>query len=161
MQVPMTAPRFQFASDKRFDVVGFGFNTFDHLCVVPRHPRLDGKQRLAAYVRQPGGQVPTALVALQRWGLATAYVGPLADDEGARLQRASLESEGIDLSATRTRFGVGSHTSIILVDAVTGERAVLWQRPEALGLRTDELDRTVLTGGRILLMDADEVDTAI
>ena len=47
-----------------FDVVGLGFNTLDHVCVVPRPPQLDTKQRMRRYLRQPGGQIPTALVAL-------------------------------------------------------------------------------------------------
>jgi sulfofructose kinase len=145
----------------RFDVVGFGFNTHDHICLVARPPRVDDKQRLQAYAQMPGGQVPTALVALQRWGLRTAYVGPFGDDEGGRQQRAALGDAGIDLRACRTRAGVGSQTSVVLVDAVSGERSVLWTRADALALRADELDRATLAGGRALLLDADDVDTAI
>jgi len=150
-----------FVPDKAFDVVGFGFNTLDHLCLVSRQPRLDSKQRMERYFQQPGGQVPTALVALQRWGLKTAYVGPFGDDEGGGLQRASFEKEGVDVSATRIRAGVGSHVSVILVDQVTGERSVLWQRPEGLALEPEELDRETLTAGRILLLDAGDINTAI
>jgi sulfofructose kinase len=141
--------------------VGFGFNTWDHVCVVERPPRVDAKQRLRSYARLPGGQVPTALVALQRWGLRCAYVGPFGDDEGGRAQRAALAHEGIDCGGCVERRGLASHTSIILVDAVSGERSVLWQRPDGLGLRADELDRAVLAGGRALLLDADDIDTAV
>ena len=148
-------------SQARFDVVGFGFNTHDHVCVAPRPPRLDGKQRLRSYAELPGGQVPTALVALQRWGLRTAYVGPFGDDAGGRGQRAALAAEGIDLSGCRTRPGIGSQTSLILVDEVTGARAVLWTRPEGLALRADELDRDVLSSSRALLLDADDSATAV
>ncbi len=144
-----------------FDVVGFGFNTIDHVCVPARPLVGDGKARAHAYRQLPGGQVPTALVALQRWGLRTAYVGPFGDDAGAALQRASLHEAGVDLRGTRERPGLGSHTSLILVDAVTGERTVHWHRPEGLALRPAELDRAVLAGGRALLLDADDVDTAL
>jgi sugar/nucleoside kinase (ribokinase family) len=144
-----------------FDVIGFGFNTWDHVCLIERPPRVDAKQRLRSYAEMPGGQVPTALVALQRWGLRTAYVGPFGGDDGGRLQRAALEREGVDCSACRLRPELTSHTSVILVDAVSGERIVLWQRPDGLGLRADELDRAMITGGRALLLDADDIDTAI
>jgi len=144
-----------------FDVVGFGFNTLDHVCVVPRPVGADAKTRMAAYAVMPGGQIPTALVALQRWGLRTAYVGPLGDDAGGALQRTSLAAAGVDLRGARQRSGVGSHTSVILVDAVTGERSVLWQRPPHLALDAAELDRAALSAGRALLMDADDVETAI
>ncbi|MBI4516386.1 MAG: carbohydrate kinase family protein [Deltaproteobacteria bacterium] len=140
--------------NKRFAVVGFGLNTMDHLCVVGRHPRLDSKQRMVAYERQAGGQVPTALVALQRWGLTTAYVGCFGDDIDGTDSRRSLAVEGIDLSGCSLRTGVGHHVSVILIDQVSGERAVVWQRPEALALRPDEITRSSLTGGRVLLMDA-------
>ena len=147
--------------DASFDVVGFGFNTLDHACVVSPLLGFDTKQRLTAYTQQPGGQVPTALVACQRWGLRTAYVGPFGSDDGGRLQRASLEREGIDLTGSRTRSDVGSQVSVILIDQVSGERTVLWQRPDGLALRAGELDRGVLTGGRVLLMDAGDTETAI
>jgi sugar/nucleoside kinase (ribokinase family) len=149
------------AATARFDVVGFGFNTQDHVCVVPRPPRIDAKQQLRAYARMPGGQVPTALVALQRWGLRTAYVGPFGDDDGGRAQQAALSAEGIDLRACRTRSGVASQTAVILVDEVTGERTVLWTRPAALPLHADELDRATLSAGRALLLDADDADSAL
>src|SRR6185369_12547791 len=134
-----------------FDVVGFGFNTDDHVCVVPRPPRVDAKLRLREYARMPGGQVPTALVALQRWGLRTAYVGPFGDDEGGRRQRAALAADGVDVSGCRTRTGIGSQTSIILVDEVSGERTVLWTRPPGLAFSAAELDRTALGNGRAVL----------
>lgn len=155
-------PPIRFARDDRaFDVVGMGFNTMDHVCLVPRHPRLDAKDRMAGYLRQPGGQIPTALVALQRWGLRTAYVGPFGDDEGGRIQQASLVAEGVDISASRVCDGVASQVSVILVDQVTGERAVLWNRPEQLRLQGSAALRARLTSGKVLFLDADDIDTAI
>ncbi len=144
-----------------FDVVGFGFNTIDHVCLVDRPLVADGKARARAYRQLPGGQVPTALVALQRWGLRTAYVGPLGDDAGGELQRRALSEAGVDLRGAMLRPGVGSHTSVILVDAVTGARTVHWQRPPELALRADELDRSLFAAGRALLLDADDVETAL
>ncbi|MDX2165928.1 MAG: PfkB family carbohydrate kinase [Deltaproteobacteria bacterium] len=149
------------AAQRAFDVVGFGFNTIDHVCRVPRPPGGDGKARLLDYAVLPGGQVPTALVALQRWDLRTAYVGPLGDDAGGVLQRESLTAAGVDLRGAPLRRGVGSHTSMIMVDAVTGERSILWHRPAGLALAAAELDRATLSSGRALLLDADDVETAI
>ena len=56
---------------------------------------------------------------------------------------------------------MASQTSVILVDEVSGERTVLWTRPDGLALRAEELDRAVLGAGRALLLDADDADTAI
>jgi sulfofructose kinase len=145
----------------RVSVVGFGLNTIDHLCVVTRHPRLDSKQRMVAYERQAGGQVPTALVALQRWGVPTAYVGCFGDDADGMDSRQSLLAEGIDLAGATTRHDVAHHVSVIVIDQVSGERAVMWQRPDELAMRPNELSREHLVVGRVLLMDAYDLPAAL
>ncbi|HXQ22924.1 MAG TPA: PfkB family carbohydrate kinase, partial [Candidatus Acidoferrales bacterium] len=155
------APRYAFPANQRFDVVGFGLNSVDHLCVVKRQPRLDSKQQLVTYDVQPGGQVPTALVALQRWGLRTAYVGGFGDDTGGVLSRTSLATEGVDISATVTRRDARQQVSVILIDEGSGERSVLWQRVDELVLRPEEVPQGHLAEGRVLLMDAVDVPTAI
>jgi sulfofructose kinase len=146
---------------KRFDVIGFGLSSVDHLCVVKRHPRLDSKQQLVTYDVQPGGQVPTALVALQRWGLRTAYIGSFGDDPGGVLTRTALATEGVDLSATVVRAATPQPVSVILIDEISGERSVLWQRVEGLVLGPDEVPRERVVAGRVLLMDVVDMPTAI
>ncbi|MFI5394143.1 MAG: carbohydrate kinase family protein [Candidatus Binatia bacterium] len=152
---------YPFPAGKRFDVVGFGLSSVDHLCIVRRHPRLDSKQQLVIYDEQPGGQVPTALVALQRWGLCTAYVGTFGDDVGGASSRAALADEGVELSACVTRQKARQQVSVILIDEVSGERSVLSERVPELVLHADELPRQSLTDGSILLMDAVDMPAAI
>ncbi len=153
-------PPYRFPLGKRFDVVGFGLSSVDHLCVVQRHPRLDSKQQLVTYERQPGGQVPTALVALQRWGLCTAYVGRFGDDHGGQLSRESLADEGVDVSATAVRPDTRQPVSVILIDEVSGERSVLSERVPELILHADDLPDAALSDGSVLLMDAVDVPAA-
>jgi sulfofructose kinase len=150
-----------FPPGRRFDVVGFGLSSVDHLCVVKRQPRLDSKQQLVTYEVQPGGQVPTALVALQRWGLRTAYVGGFGDDVGGALSRSALATERVDLAATVVRASTRQQVSVILIDEISGERSVLWERVEALVLQPDEIRREHVVAGRVLLMDAVDMPTAI
>lgn len=161
MKPPLSPRQLLLASSKPFDVVGFGLNSVDHLCVVKRHPRLDSKQQLVTYAVQPGGQVPTALVALQRWGLRTAYVGAFGDDAGGKLSYDSLRSEGIDLTLSVARQSVRQQVSVILIDEISGERSVLWERVEETVLRQGDVPASALTGGRVLLMDAVDMPSAI
>ena len=144
----------------RFDVVGVGVNAVDHLCSVDTFPTFDSKQALAAYDCQPGGQVATALVALQRWGCRTLYVGTFGDGPLAELSRRSLADEGIDVSRAPGRRGVANQTAVILVDRASGERTILMHRPSALTLRPDELDRDLVTAGRVLHLDGYDADAA-
>jgi sulfofructose kinase len=152
---------YSFPPDRHFDVVGFGLSSVDHLCVVKRHPRLDSKQQLVTYDVQPGGQVPTALVALQRWGLRTAYIGGFGNDAGGVLSRSALAAAGVDLSATVVRTNTAQQVSVILIDEISGERSVLSQSAGDLVLRPGEVSREQVVAGRVLLMDAVDMPTAI
>jgi sulfofructose kinase len=143
-----------------FDVVGVGVNAVDHLCTVDPFPIFDSKQTLAAYDCQPGGQVATALVALQRWGCRTSYIGTFGAGPLAELSRRSLADEGIDVSRALQRPGVANQTAVILVDRTSGERTILMHRPAALTLRADELDRDHVTAGRVLHLDGYDADAA-
>jgi len=146
---------------KPFDVVGVGLSSIDHLCVVNRHPRFDSKQQMVAYDVQPGGQVPTALVALQRWGLRTAYVGVFGDDAAGVMSHRALALEGVDVTATLRRPNTAQQVAVILIDAMSGERSVLWHRGDDLVLHAHELPSAALAGGRVLLMDAVDLPAAL
>jgi len=66
---------FQVPKQKDFDAVGFGLNAVDHLIVVPEYPAFDTKVRFTEYEKSAGGETASAMVALKRLGLSTAYAG--------------------------------------------------------------------------------------
>jgi sulfofructose kinase len=144
-----------------FDVVGVGLNAVDHLCTVPAFPTFNSKLQMTSYSCQPGGQVATAMVALQRWGCRTAYVGTFGDGIIGELSRRSLAEEGIDLRGAVQRRGVANQMAVILVDQASGERTVLMHRPAALVLEPDELRHDVVTSGRVLHLDGDDLAAAL
>lgn len=146
---------------KRFDVVGVGLNAVDHLCTVRQFPTFDSKHQLAEYRCLPGGNVATALVALQRWGASTSYVGSFGDDPLAAIARDSLVAEGLDLRGSLVRIGVPNQLAVILVDASSGERTVLMHRAAALTIAPHELDAAVVTSGRVLHLDGYDLEAAI
>lgn len=156
----MTAIGITVPTAAAWDVVGVGVNAVDHLCIVDPFPTFDSKSALAGYDCQPGGQVATALVALARWGSRTTYLGTFGDGALAELSRRSLVDDGVDVSAARSRRGVANQTAVILVDRASGERTILMHRPAALTLRPDELDRGLVTSGRVLHLDGYDADAA-
>lgn len=135
------------------DVVGLGENSIDLIAVAPRFPRPDSKQTLDRLSTLVGGQTATALVACSRLGWRARYVGGVGDDEGGRRVTAALRLEGIDVHV-RTRPGTSTRGAIIVVDARTGRRAVLEHRDPAVALGPGDLDPALVTGGRVLLIDA-------
>ena len=144
-----------------FDVIGVGLNAIDHLCTVQGFPTFNSKLQMASYACQPGGQVATAMVALQRWGCRTAYVGSFGDGIIGELSRRSLAEEGVDLSGAVQRRGVANQMAVILVDQASGERTVLMHRPAALVLEPDELRHDLVTSGRVLHLDGYDLATAL
>ena len=138
-----------------FDVVGLGANSVDFVYRLPALPSLHGagsKLRLAAHSISCGGQVATAISTCARFGLRSAYAGAVGDDDNGGLVLQALENRGVDLSHVVIRRG-GNQFAAILIDNQTGERIVLWDRPEGLLLSDADLPVEALTTARMVLVD--------
>jgi sugar/nucleoside kinase (ribokinase family) len=146
---------------KRYDVVGFGLNAVDHLCRGPRFPELASKMQLDEYACRPGGQIATAMVALRRWGRRAAYLGAFGTDAFGDIARNALLAEGVAIEGCITRPGARNQLAVIIIDAVSGERTVLWHRDAALAVRPDELVRDRICAGRVLHLDGFDCDAAV
>ena len=140
----------------RFDVAGFGLNSIDLLAVVAEYPASNSKQRLQRFMHMAGGQIGTALTACAKLGLATTYVGSFGSDPLGVMSRESLLEAGVDLSGSRTVEGATNQFAIILVDARSGERTVLWDRHPALTFELQNIPRDAVTSGRMLIVDCHE-----
>jgi sugar/nucleoside kinase (ribokinase family) len=145
---------FSIADKKDFDVVGFGLNAVDHLIVVPEYPAFDTKTRFTEYERSAGGQTASAMVALQRLGLKTAYAGRFGSDDDGRFGLLSLEYEGVNLDFAETIEGADNQVAFIMIDSRSGERTIIWDRDERLSYRPDEVPIELATRGRVLHLDA-------
>jgi len=144
------------AGSKPFDVAGFGLNSIDLLAVVAEYPASNSKQRLQRFMHMPGGQIGTALTACTKLGLKTTYVGSFGSDPLGVMSRQSLLDAGVDLSGARTVAGATNQFAVILVDARSGERTVLWDRHPDLTFELHDIPRAAVTAGRILIVDCHE-----
>src|SRR5437588_7483010 len=111
MKIPFTIPL-----QAEFDCVGFGLNAVDHLIVVPHYPAFDTKIRFTEYEKSAGGQTASAIVALQRLGLKTAYAGRFGSDAEGQFGFSSLESEGVNLDFAETIAGADNQIAFIIID---------------------------------------------
>ncbi len=145
---------FQIPDKKDFDAVGFGLNAVDHLIVVPEYPAFDTKVRFTEYEKSAGGQTASAMVALQRLGLKTAYAGRFGSDEDGRFGLRAMEYEGVNLDFAETIDGADNQTAFIIIDARSGERTIIWDRDERLSYRRDEAPVDLAGRGRVLHLDA-------
>jgi sugar/nucleoside kinase (ribokinase family) len=158
MRIPFAVPG---PDGRAFDVVGLGENSVDYVAVATTHPAPNTKQRLEQFACLPGGQVATAIVACARLGWRTRYVGRFGDDAAGRLSRESLTAEGVDITAARTVPGATNRLAVVLVDARTGERTVLWHHDPALRMDPiDDVPRAAAVSGRLLLVDCEDIPAA-
>ena len=140
----------------KVDLVGVGLNATDTLIALAEHPAPGSKVEFRSSSVLPGGQVASAVMACQRWGLRTRYVGKLGDDMAARIHREQFAHAGVETEIIAVP-GCASQQAVILVDS-QGERTVLWRRDQQLGLRPEELEREWIVNARALHVDG--YDTA-
>jgi len=141
------------------DVVGVGLNAIDTLITLPHFPEFDSKVELLDARVLPGGQVATAMVACQTWGLRARYVGSVGDDAAARMQDTALREAGVEAHLVSVA-GCLSQCAFILVDAKSGERTILWRRDPRLTLRPEQLHREWIVNARALHVDGHDPEAA-
>lgn len=136
-----------------FDVVGVGLNATDTLLVVPRFPPYGGKVPFQEEILSPGGQVASAMVTCARLGLRVKYIGTVGDDHRGRIQMESLLTSGVNLDHVQLRAGCANQSAYIVIDRSTGERTVLWRRPDCLRISPAEISEDQITCARLLHID--------
>jgi sulfofructose kinase len=149
MRFPFTLP-----DNKPFDAVGFGLNAVDHLIVVPEYPAFDAKVRLLEHRQAAGGQTATAMVALHRLGLKTAYAGRFGSDLEGEFGFDAIRKEGVDVEHAEIVEGAHNQIAFIIVDQRNGERTIIWDRDERLAYSADEAPMALAPRGRVLHLDA-------
>lgn len=156
MRFPLTL-----ATNKPFDAVGFGLNAVDHLIVVPEYPAFDTKMRLLEHKLSAGGQTATAMVALQRLGLKTAYAGRFGSDYEGEFGLKTLKDEGVNVDYVEVVKGSSTQMAFIIIDVRTGERTIVWDRDEHLAYKPEETPVDFGSKGRVLHLDAHDPPACI
>lgn len=134
---------------RAFDVIGFGALAVDDIVYVDR-PLSAGKGKVTKRVRDHGGNVATALVAVARLGGRAAFVGWLgepAQDIGGR----ELEREGVDTACAPRHADAAPIRSIITVGP-DGDRFIAYDDDVLHGTAPD-LPDVVFSKAPVLLID--------
>jgi sugar/nucleoside kinase (ribokinase family) len=131
-------------------------------------PTWEGGSALSRLGLEGGGPVATALVAAQRLGISTGFIGMFGADRLGKMKRQTLEEEGVDLSRSVGRPGPDTQVILVCVNAATGERvfsgvsapdgSFLWRRDSLL---VEELDREYITAAEMLHLDGFHIDAAL
>jgi sulfofructose kinase len=157
VRIPFAVPP---PASRPFDVAGFGLNSVDLLAVVAEYPICNTKQRLQRVARMPGGQIATAMATCARLGWRARYIGRFGADDLGAVSRNSLVADGVDVSASATMPGATNQFAIILVDARSGERTVLWDRHPSLNMEAADVPHDAVTSARLLIVDCHQTAAA-
>lgn len=149
MQFPL-----KLATNKEFDAVGFGLNAVDHLIVVSEYPAFDTKMRLLAHKQSAGGQTATAMVALSRLGLKTAYAGRFGSDPEGTFGLQTLKDDDVNIEFAEVIEDARNQIAFITIDVRSGERTIVWDRDDRLAYKPDEAPVEFATMGKVLHLDA-------
>jgi sulfofructose kinase len=145
---------FNIPVEREFDAAGFGVNAVDHLIVVPEYPHTDSTTQLIEHSLEPGGQTASAIVALQRLGLRTAYAGRFGSDAEGSFGLQSLNDEGVDVSFAEVVEGSRTQVGYIIIEAKRGERTVIWDRDELLAYTADDAPVEFAGKARVIHLDS-------
>jgi sugar/nucleoside kinase (ribokinase family) len=149
MKFPIEPP-----TGKPFDAAGFGLNAVDHLIVVPEYPAFDTKMRLLEHKQSAGGQTASAMVALRRLGLKTAYAGRFGSDPEGLFGLATLKDDGVNVDFAEVVAGATNQIAFITIDVRSGERTIVWDRDDRLAYKPEDAPVDFGSLGRVLHLDA-------
>ncbi len=147
--------------DRPFQVIGQGMDAVDWICVLPGYPKYASRVEIAEIHKLGGGPCATATALCARYGLKVRFIGRLGDDDAGRFSLADLEKEPMDLSCLQVVTGAETQLGIILVDATSGERTVLWKRDPRLIYQKGELKRECIVAGQLLHLDGQDQTASI
>ena len=142
-------------------IVGIGANVFDTLYNIPTYPTEDTKMRATASKTAGGGPVATGLVAAQKLGEETAYIGVLSDDNGGRFLKEDFEKYGVETNFIDIKSGYRSFASVLWLCADTTTRTCVFDRGDLPPLQLSETQKQAIKDAEILMVDGNEMEAAV
>ena len=142
-------------------IVGIGANVFDTLYNIPTYPTEDTKMRATASKTAGGGPVATGLVAAQKLGEQTAYIGVLSDDNGGKFLKEDFLKYGVETNLIDIKSGYRSFASVLWLCADTTTRTCVFDKGNLPALELNDAQKQAIKDAEILMVDGNEMDAAV
>ena len=142
-------------------IVGIGANVFDTLYNIPTYPTEDTKMRATASKTAGGGPVATGLVAAQKLGEDTAYIGTMSDDNGGKFLKEDFEKYGVKTDFIDIKSGYRTFASVLWLCADTTTRTCVFDKGDVPPLELNEAQKQAVKDAEILMVDGNELDAAV
>lgn len=136
-------------------IAAIGLVDHDEVLHLDHVPHPGGSAVITGVSESPGGTTANTVVALARLGETVTFRAVVGNDPEGKQLFANLEREGIDCTPV-TIGDEPSNRSVILLDPLTGERTILWQKGASIGMG-DKIDVAAIFGHDVVILDmADE-----
>lgn len=142
-------------------IVGIGANVFDTLYNIPTYPTEDTKMRATVSKIAGGGPVATGLVAAQKLGEDTAYIGVLSDDSGGKFLKEDFEKYGVKTDLIEIKSGYRSFASVLWLCADTTTRTCVFDKGDLPPLKLSDVQKQAVKDAQLLMVDGNEMDAAV
>lgn len=142
-------------------IVGIGANVFDTLYNIPTYPKEDTKMRATASKTAGGGPVATGLVAAQKLGENTAYIGVLSDDNGGKFLKEDFEKYGVETNLIDVKSGYRSFASVLWLCADSTTRTCVFDKGDLPPLKLNDAQIAAIKDAELLMVDGNEIDAAV
>ena len=141
------------------DILGIGDADVDIMIKVPHIPGHDEKVRGEERGKYPGGIIANFCCAAAAFGVKTAAMCSVGDDEYGRLAISDLRQRGVDTSHMIIKKGMSTYYSVVHLDD-SGEKALTVVVTDALMPAADEIDIDFARSCRRVHMTTLDMDLA-
>ena len=145
---------------KKFDFVGVGFASNDHLAVLPFIP-MDTKVKMLRHEILGGGPAANSTAGAAALGMKSAFCGTVGDDADGRMILDTFEKQNVDTSMIKVRKGATSAIAYLWIEEKTGNRSCAWTREGLDELTAEEIDPAAIAAAKILHLDGHNAGGAI
>jgi ribokinase len=137
---------------KKFDVLGIGGSTVDHLTVVERFPEKDEKVLAKKSSIQGGGQTANSIACLARLGASTAMIGVVGRPPFGQFSIDTLKEEGVDTSGIVVQKDKDPALSSIIIEK--GSRTIVSDWGEMENFEVNDHHYELVKNSKIIHSDA-------
>jgi len=134
---------------------------FDTLYEIPTYPTEDTKMRASGSKAAGGGPVATGLVAAQKLGEDTAYIGVLSSDNGGVFLKNDFEKYGVDTSLVEVKDGFRSFASVLFLCADTKTRTCVFDKGDLPPLVLNDEQKNAIKNANVLMVDGNDISAAV
>ena len=145
---------------EKFDFVGLGFASNDHLAVLPFIP-MDTKVKMLRHEILGGGPAANSTAGAAALGMKAAFCGTVGDDADGRMILDTFEKQNVDTSMVKVRKGATSAIAYLWIEEKTGNRSCAWTREGLDELTAEEIDPDAIAAAKILHLDGHNAGGAI